>query len=306
MKMLVAVDGSPKSLDAVRLVGRLCDPASDAVAVYFSPLEIQRQLAGRPHTVIDGAIEGLRREAARLLPPGLAAEPEMLSSLKTAAVGILDTAAEIEADLVVVGARGHGAIQSFLLGSVSRAVVHGATLPVLVARMPPPEDRALRVLVGHHPASGPAVTTMLRRIHWPEGTDGRVIGVAEPLLAGPLPPWLEQRARDPDAAAIADAWRHEHDAEITALQTTLATFQAGLPAAFRDHEPVVAQGNPGEQIVATAERLGSDLIVVGRAPSDAFSRWLVGSTSEAVLSSGRASVLIVPVEKPVEPRRTVT
>jgi hypothetical protein len=35
---------------------------------------------------------------------------------------------------------------------------------------------------------------------------GHVIGVAESMLAGPLPSWLEKRARDPDTAAIAKAW----------------------------------------------------------------------------------------------------
>lgn len=297
MKMLVAVDGSPKSLDAVRLVGRLVNPAADAVAIYFSPLELQRQLVGRPHAVIDGAVSGLRDEAVKLLPPGFATEPEMISSLKSAAVGILDAAAEIGADIVVVGARGHGAIQSFLLGSVSRAVVHGANLPVLVARTPPPEDRELRVLVGHHPASATAVSGILGRMHWPAGTDGRVIGVTESLLAGPLPPWLEQRTRDPDTAAIADAWKHEHDDEVAALSGTLAAFQQRLPPPFRGHPPIVAEGNPGERIIAEAASHGTDVIVVGRAPSDAFSRWLVGSTSEAILTSSPASALIIPVEK---------
>jgi nucleotide-binding universal stress UspA family protein len=297
MKMLVAVDGSPKSLDAVRLVGRLVNPAADTVAIYFSPLELQRQLVGRPHAVIDGAVSGLHEEAVKRLPPGLAAEPEMISSLKSAAVGILDAAAEIGADVVVVGARGHGAIQSFLLGSVSRAVVHGASLPVLVARTPPPEDRGLRVLVGHHPASATAVSGLLGRMHWPSGTDGRVIGVTESLLAGPLPPWLEQRTRDPDTAAIAEAWKHEHDDEVASLSGKLAAFQKQLPPPFRGHAPIVAEGNPGEKIIAEATSHGTDLIVVGRAPSDAFSRWLVGSTSEAILTTSPASVLIVPVER---------
>ena len=34
------------------------------------------------------------------------------------------------------------------------------------------------------------------------------------MLAGPLPSWLEKRARDPDTAAIAKAWEQEHAAEV--------------------------------------------------------------------------------------------
>jgi nucleotide-binding universal stress UspA family protein len=126
---------------------------------------------------------------------------------------------------------------------------------------------------------------------------GRVIGVTEAMLAGPVPAWVKQRMRDPDTAAIAAAWQHEHDDEVAALGGTLKTFQGTLPSAFRSHEPIVAQGNPGEKILEQVKADGTDLVVLGRTPTDALSRWLLGSTSEAVLTHGSSSVLLVPVEK---------
>lgn len=297
MKILIGVDGSQASLDAVRLTARLVDPARDQVAIYFSPMELEKRLFGKSRKIIDGAAAALFEEACGILPQGLAKQPEMICSSKLAAVGLLESAAGWKADLIVVGARGHGSIERLLLGSVSRAVVHGAHLPVLVVRTPPADAVGLKVLACHHPASAAALAKTAGDLHWPADTEARVIGVTESMLAGPLPSWLETRVRDPDTAAIANAWKQEHDDEVTALGNQLATFQQQLPEAFRRQAPIVAEGNPGDKILERAKEDAIDLIITGRTPTDPLTRWLLGSTSEAVLTHAHSSVLVVPVEK---------
>jgi len=293
MKVLIAVDGSPASLDAAALAGKLIDPATDEVAIYFSPAELSRRMPWGPQ-LVEGATAALFAEACSRLPTGMKKEPEAIVSIKPAAVGILESATGWKADLIVVGARGAGSLERLLLGSVSRAVVHGSHLPVLVVRSAP--AAGLKVLVCHHPASGPAVAETLGRLHWPPATTGQTIAVAESLLAAPLPPWLEQRVRDPQTAAIARAWEVEHESEVAGITTKAKAFVATLPAPLRGGDPIVVEGNPGDRINARVKADGFDLVVVGRTPADRLSRWLLGSTSEAVLSSSPASVLLVPVE----------
>ena len=78
MKILIGVDGSQASLDAVRLAARLLDPARDQVAIYFSPTELEKRLFGKSRKIIDGAAAALFEEASGLLPSGLAREPELV------------------------------------------------------------------------------------------------------------------------------------------------------------------------------------------------------------------------------------
>ena len=295
MKVLIGVDGSAASFDAVRMAAKLVHPAVDEVAIYFSPSDIHKKLAGRASGVVEDLTSSIFEEARSLLPKDFIAEVHVIVSTKPPAVGILEAADGWQADLIVIGARGLGSIERLLLGSVSRAVVHGAQLPVLVVRGKPAEGRPFRVLACHHPASAKAVATIAAKLRWPPGTEARVVGVAEPMLAGPLPEWLETRVRDPDTAAIAKAWAKEHGDEVAAISSRLADFQRTLPPEFREHAPIVREGNPGEQILECCKADETDLVILGRTPTDAFSRWLIGSTSEAVLTHSTASVLLVPV-----------
>ena len=218
-------------------------------------------------------------------------------STKSAAAGILEAAIGWKADLVVVGASNQTSLERFILGSVSRAVVHGSTLPVLVVRNAPAASESIRPIACYLAASAEAVAAVVSKLRWPADTSGEVIGVAESLLAGPLPSWLERKVRDPQSAAIASAWQQEHDDEVGTLSKALEGFQKHLPPAFAAKAPIVVQGNPGDQIRSHVRDHGDNLIILGRTPSDAVTRWLLGSTSEAVLTGVPSSVLLVPVEK---------
>jgi nucleotide-binding universal stress UspA family protein len=295
MKILIGVDGSPTSLEAVSLVGRLIDPRADEVAIYFSPAELQRRVPWG-QTLVEGASKALFDEAEGRLPQPFTRPVEAIVSTKSTA-GILEAAIGWKADLVVVGASNTTTLERFLLGSVSRAVVHGSTLPVLVVRNAPAAGEPIRPIACHLAASASAVSAVVSKLRWPADTSGEVIGVAESLLAGPLPSWLEKKVRDPQSEAIASAWQQEHDDEVGTLSKALDGFQKQLPPSFGAKAPIVAQGNPGDQIRAHVRDHGDNLVILGRTPSDAVTRWLLGSTSEAVLTGVPSSVLLVPVEK---------
>jgi nucleotide-binding universal stress UspA family protein len=62
------------------------------------------------------------------------------------AQAILTAAKEIPADLIVMGSRGRGAVESFCMGSVTDRVVRLATVPVLATPIPPPVVWFRRIL----------------------------------------------------------------------------------------------------------------------------------------------------------------
>jgi nucleotide-binding universal stress UspA family protein len=87
--------------------------------------EVQAAWAAIDAAAIDAAV-------VRAAEVGVEMEAEVLEG--DAAEQILQLARERDADLIVVGSRGHGALARAVLGSVSHAIVHEADCPVLVVK----------------------------------------------------------------------------------------------------------------------------------------------------------------------------
>ncbi len=144
MKLLIAYDGSPDAKAAVALAGRLFDGSTAVVLTVWEGFTevVSRAGAGLASTLdfeqIDEACEQRAQDraaegAGHARAAGLQAEARVAKRRDTTATAILHEADAADAALVVIGSRGFGPVKSILLGSVSRAVLQHAKLPVLVA-----------------------------------------------------------------------------------------------------------------------------------------------------------------------------
>lgn len=145
MKLLTAVDFSPQT-------GKVLEAARDLATALGAELWLVHAAAPEP-VVVRGHGAGARRDRQqtaeeyrqehRLIQDAAADARE--AGIKTTgllvqgppAKMILKEAADLDADMIVVGSHGFGAVLGLLLGSVSKTVLRKANCPVLVV----PADR---------------------------------------------------------------------------------------------------------------------------------------------------------------------
>jgi nucleotide-binding universal stress UspA family protein len=139
--ILIGVDGSKESLDGAHFGQGLAEQTQATLTYVFvvEPPQVipVGPLSGylttsAPHSEADLA-------AARKFLDGLVAERPGVKATGRVELGrpsetLCELAGQLGADLVIVGARGHGGGRRLLLGSTSDRVVHHAPCPVLVVR----------------------------------------------------------------------------------------------------------------------------------------------------------------------------
>ncbi len=139
-RILIATDGSPSAQEAVDFGLELAaDEAATVTFVHVVPAIDVVPSAGFgftgavPHELTrDGHRARWTRRRARAEEAGVTAHTRLLRG--DPADEIVAYADTVDADVIVVGSRGHGAVTSVLLGSVSRAILREARRPVLVVR----------------------------------------------------------------------------------------------------------------------------------------------------------------------------
>jgi nucleotide-binding universal stress UspA family protein len=143
MTIVVGIDGSPVSQQALAWAiaeGALRRTPVRAVHVweYATELAPTALELGGPTFASDLVDPGRQQEAAERLLAAAVAEVEgsegvELRSVEGEPADVLFEQSS-EAELLVVGSHGHGALAGALLGSVSQAVTHRAACPVVVVR----------------------------------------------------------------------------------------------------------------------------------------------------------------------------
>lgn len=292
MRALLAYDGSPGSEQAAALVRSVAWPTGTTIRVVAAlpshleapspwlglydvpPAGFEEQVASELRSELAKMAERLRSEGRRIEVGVLRGRP---------ADAILQDAATFQADLLVMGTRGHGSVTSLVLGSVSAEVVDRSPDPVLVARQP----GISRVLFAIDRSPGARDAEDLLRT-WPVFDDVamRVVSVDAPSSA-----WTEGVEIESDARPNDDLGDDPPDAS-TDPRAVAQQCAERLTAAGREADSVHRTGEPAAAIIHAARQWNADLVVLGSSGRSGISRVLPGSVARHVLHATHASVLI--------------
>lgn len=283
--IIVAVDGSPSSLTAtdwaardaalrhvpLTLVHVLSEPPVDMWPEPALLSEFSSWRAKNGHEILTNA----HRIAKQALQESDSTTITKLSCAGNPVPTLVNLSKD--ADLVVVGCRGHGTLKRMLLGSVSTGLVHHSQCPVAVIHDEDPlmdNPSGAPVLVG---IDGSRASELATAIAFDEASR-RAVG----LIA--MHGWFDDDLRD----WIGVDWDRQLELGKEVLSERLAGWAERYPDVVVEHRLV--DGDAAERLVEASE--AAQLTVVGSHGRGGFAGMLLGSVSSAVVHSARMPVIV--------------
>jgi nucleotide-binding universal stress UspA family protein len=274
-RILLAVDGSTESANAVELVADFAPLGTSVKVIHIWPLQVAGQewfSAPETRMEAESLVEG---HAARLRKAGLTAVAEVRSGPSGRIYQqIIEAAEEFACDLIAMGSRGRSDLGGLFLGSVSHQLMAHTTRPVLIARAAPrpakPQRRVLLAIAGGEEIATAVPTAIAVSRRW--GAEVLVLHVSRVLALEGLA-WTEPAS---EAQAAVDAVLRE-------LRI------AGVSA--RGHV-VTGGGSVASEIAEIAEVWDADLIVMGSRRLGELQGLLTGATDHQLVHRIQTPVLI--------------
>jgi nucleotide-binding universal stress UspA family protein len=284
--ILIGVDDSPRSEDAVAFAGTLA-AASGATVVLACAFPYDDAPSRVSNPELRSALEAqaqemLRRAAARLegIDP---ARVKTVAVASTSAPRALDRLAESQrAELIVVGATHTGHLGRIFPGSTAERLVHGAPCPVAVVPegyRPPPAGRPAQIGAAYDGSEeSVAAVNAATRIALALAGQLRVIGVFE--AAGVAAP-----------VVTAGAGLEMREAAEKQARDELDRAAAGLPEHVHA-QAVFLAGDAVRQLAA--QSAGLDLLVAGSRGYGPLRAVLLGGVTGRLVRVISCPLIIVP------------
>jgi nucleotide-binding universal stress UspA family protein len=262
--LVVGIDGSERSLDALALAARLADPDQHVLLIH-----VRRN--GRPSNVT--ALQ-------EFLDPATAREMRVVSD-SSPARGLQAIAEEIGASLIVVGSSHRSGIGRVFAGSVAESVLAGAPVPVAVAPH------------GYAGADKPLATIGCGFDGSPESDEALAWAAA---LARRRQACLRALAVHGRVAfgAVSTTGAFGYRSADDALRDELEQRTRAALAALADGSEVsggVLEGDAATELAAASAEL--DLLVLGSRGYGSVRSALLGSVSRALVRSAACPVVVV-------------
>lgn len=258
-------------------------PVEIEVVLVASPAQVHERLGLQPpsgeHRLSTEAEEALLRDLRRSAPPTEATATLRVHAARGSADAHLASLADQgDFDLVVVGQRRSSLLEQLWYGSIARGVLRSAPVSVAcvpaTAAVPRPIFRAPRTVLVATDFTEVADRAVAQGF-------GMVAEQGTVHLAHVIPV---------AASAEADA-RQSRELAWHALSRVTANDDIDRSGRVERH---VLEGAPADRLLALADRVGADLIVLGARSRSVVTRALLGSVAQAVSERARVPVLLVP------------
>ena len=286
MKLLVAIDGSPQSMDAVHGLAHFRPPEELTLVHALTLPELDHPMITSEvrDQVRDDIEKTLHEEGNALLAKTVQDLPqefgpvEQIQQIGSPAQVILETAQSSHPDLIMLGARGLGPMKELMLGSVSHRTVLHAPCSTLIFKGPLPcVQKMLLPIEGEEDAQVAFKFLALKPFR-------------EPLEIQLMRVWPQPQT--PWPITLGQSKQLEEHA-ITHAQEQLDSLALKLETMGYPATTFVGLGDPSYAILEQQRANKANMIMMGSHGRRGISRFLLGSVSHNVLHQAHCPVLIV-------------